>query len=278
MQRPRYREELPADIGPFQKLLHEYTHLPAEQLDAHIRQIRDKAYAIAPYPGFGLWGFTRISVLEADPRYQLALSRLCAPNETEFFLDVGCGLGQNLRQLIHAGAPASKLGAVEKRHELYDLGLELFQDRFAHPQPELLVEDLIHSQSQVFLRRATILHVANLFHLFDWTNQLAIAHRLSNMLQDQLEGEEEKRVFIFGRQVGSLTPGARETKQGAEERYLHNQESFQRLWDSMYGVTGWHWKVEVEMLGKMPPGYAYLGEDARYQRFVVWRIPKTFSK
>lgn len=179
---------------------------------------------------------------------------------------------------MRAGAPVSKLSAVEMRPELYELGWELFQDRSIDPQPELLVKDLIKSQSPVFNKTGTILHVANLFHLFGWTNQLAIAQRLSNMLQDQGEGAEAKRPFLFGRQVGSLTPGEREANQGGEERYLHDQNAFQRLWDNVDSVTGWEWKVEVEMLGEMlgemPPGYAYLGENARYQRFVVWRNPQ----
>lgn len=191
---------------------------------------------------------------------------------------MGCGLGQNVRQLLHAGVSASKLGAIELHMELFDLGLDLFQDRSTHPSPDVLVEDLVKGQSEALNNKATILHAANLFHLFNWNNQQTIARKLSNFLQAQVDGEEEKRVFIFGRQVGSLTPGERETSRGSEERYLHNQESFQRLWDTMYPVTGCKWKVEVETLGKMPPGYGYLGEDARYQRFVVWRVPKRFCK
>lgn len=38
-QDARYRAELPEDIGPFKKLLHEYAHIPLEELDAHIHQI-----------------------------------------------------------------------------------------------------------------------------------------------------------------------------------------------------------------------------------------------
>lgn len=232
------------------------------------------AYAIAPYSAFGAWDFTRISAVEDDPRYQLAVSRLCAPDSNEFWIDVGCGLGQNLRQLLHAGVPALKIGAVEIRKDLFEVGFELFKDRHLNPHPDFIPGDLIKDPMARFRRKATILHAANLFHLFDWPDQLFIAHTLSNFLQAQLEGEDEKRVFIFGRQIGSFTPGGRQAGQGTEERYLHNQESFQRLWDTMQWVTGWQWKVEVQMLGRLPPEYEYLGGSARYQRFVVWRIPR----
>lgn len=182
---------------------------------------------------------------------------------------MGCGLGQNIRQLLYAGVPALKIGAMEMPRALFDVGLQLFRDIFSQLSPNLLVADLIKGDTQRFARTATILHVANLFPLFDWRNQLIVAHNLTKFLQAQVEGEDEKRIFIFGSQVGSLTPGEREAGQEWEERYLHNQESFQRLWDTMYWVTGWQWKVEVEMLGNRPRGYDYLGDNARYQRFVV---------
>lgn len=39
MQNPRYKAVLPEDIATFKRLLHDYTHIPAEQLDIHIHQI-----------------------------------------------------------------------------------------------------------------------------------------------------------------------------------------------------------------------------------------------
>lgn len=37
--RVRYVAELPADIGPFKELLQEYSHIPPEEVEAHIHKI-----------------------------------------------------------------------------------------------------------------------------------------------------------------------------------------------------------------------------------------------
>lgn len=38
-ERRKWVDELPADIGPFKELLHEYSHIPWEEVDAHIHKI-----------------------------------------------------------------------------------------------------------------------------------------------------------------------------------------------------------------------------------------------
>ncbi|KAF3761609.1 hypothetical protein M406DRAFT_342375 [Cryphonectria parasitica EP155] len=268
----RYRAELPADIGPFKQFLQEYSHIPVEETDSHICKIRDQAYAIAPYPGFGLWGFTRIRLLEADPNYHLAVSRLVAPGSHDVLLDLGCGLGQNIRQLASAGVPPARLCASDLRPELMELGFELFRDRDVLGGEDeaaavtFVAGDVLDPDEAVLSRldgRVSIVHAANLFHLFGWDAQARIGIRVARMLRGGgAEEEEKKKAFVFGRQIGSLQPGAREVHESAaEEKYLHDQNSFQKLWDKVGKETGTRWRVEVEMLGKMPPGNQCEQED-----------------
>jgi len=44
-------------------------------------------------------------------------------------LDLGCCFGQDLKKLIHDGAPASSLFVADLRSEFIELGYELFLDK-----------------------------------------------------------------------------------------------------------------------------------------------------
>lgn len=234
---------------------------------------RDEAYEIAPYPGFGLWGFTRIGVLATDPRFQLAVSRLTASGSRDAILDLGCGLGQSLRQFAHAGVLPARLIAADMRADLFtEVGFRLFRDRERLAGATFVEGDVLNAEDtglRALDGHVSIVHAANFFHLFSLDEQVRIGIRMTRFVQGR-EGEE---VFFFGRHVASLEPSDRSfASHLSEEQYLHNQESFQSLWDRVGEVTGTRWRAEVEMLGKMAPGYGYLGEDARYSRYVVWRL------
>lgn len=235
---------------------------------------RNKAYAIAPYPGFGLWGFARIHLLASDPRYHLAIARLTAPGSTDAVLDLGCGLGQNIRQFAHAGVAPEKLFAVDLRQDLMELGFDAFGDRERLRGATFAAGDVLKDDDEALKGldgRVSIVHAANFFHLFGWDAQIAAGVRVAKFLEGRAED-----VFIFGRQVGSVTPGkgrlASMEKPDGVHQFLHDQESFERLWDEVGEMTGTKWKVEVDMLGPMPAGYAYMGESARYSRFAIWRM------
>lgn len=200
------------------------------------------------------------------------MSRLTAPGTRDALLDLGCGLGQSVRQLAHAGVPPARLLAADLRADLARVGFRLFRDRGRLAGATFVGGDVLDPEDaglRALDGRASIVHAANFFHLFSWEDQVRIGARMTRFVRGR-EGEE---VFFFGRHVASLEPGDRSfASHLSEEQYLHNQESFQRLWDEVGEATGTKWRAEVEMLGKMAPGYEYLGEAARYSRFVVWRL------
>lgn len=51
-----------------------------------------------------------------------------AGKEGKSILDLGCGLGQDLRQLRIESGAAAKLYATDADQEVWDLGLEMFDD------------------------------------------------------------------------------------------------------------------------------------------------------
>lgn len=182
---------------------------------------------------------------------------------------MGCGIGQNVRQLAHAGVAASRLLASDLHGDLLDLGFEMFQDREKMKDATFLAGDVFNEDGLRGLEgKVAIIHAANFFHLFPREKQVAAGARMVRFLRP-----DAKNAFIFGRQIGSLEAGERETASSSRPTgfFLHDQASFQALWDDIGKVTETKWKVEMEMLGNVPEGFAYLGEGARYTRFVVWR-------
>ncbi|RDA83187.1 hypothetical protein CP532_6442 [Ophiocordyceps camponoti-leonardi (nom. inval.)] len=86
----------------------------------------------------------------------------------------------------------------------------------------------------------TIIYAGSFFHLFTWTQQLYIGKRLVSFLKPST-----KNGLIYGRHVGTTRPG--ELSVSNKSVYLHDRDSFQRLWDEIGGLTKSRWKVEMEV-------------------------------
>ena len=86
-----------------------------------------------------------------------------------------------------------------------------------------------------------IIHAASFLHLFTWEEQVQAGMRMVRLMT-------EEDSLVLGRQVGSTKPGeyARRAYKGGS-RYLHDPDSFQRLWDVIGEETGTKWKVIAEL-------------------------------
>lgn len=110
--------------------------------------------------------------------------------------------------------------------------------------------------------RVTIVHASNFWHLFSWGQQLAIALRLVKFFR------EGAGAMMYGRQVGAVKSGP-QTRAGAS--FLHDKESFQRLWDQVGALTGATWVVEMEFVGERLAKIPGFGGDSRAARYGVYR-------
>ncbi|KAA8576382.1 hypothetical protein EYC84_006513 [Monilinia fructicola] len=102
------------------KLLEEYSKIPPEDVRAHIYiRYSWKVWAMRQYPCTGMGRFLD-NLLAQSPAYKDIVARL---RGGESFVDIGCFLGQELRQLVwdFEGAPADQLHAVEIVNH-WDLG------------------------------------------------------------------------------------------------------------------------------------------------------------
>lgn len=91
-----YDAELLEVPPPARKLLEEYSKIPPEAVLPHILEVRNRAWKIHPAPNIGHFRFLNVSI-NKSPAYKEVLPRL---TRGQTLLDVGCGFGQELRQLV----------------------------------------------------------------------------------------------------------------------------------------------------------------------------------
>ncbi|KAK0609972.1 hypothetical protein B0T17DRAFT_473363, partial [Bombardia bombarda] len=228
------------------KLLEGYSHIPADEIEQHLREVRQKAWSAHHYPCLGRWRFLDLNITTL-PSYPSILSRLASG---AVLLDCACCLGQALRQLAFDGAPTPNLIGTDLRREFIDYGFDLFRDRESFGGRFVTGSMLDPDDANLKSLDGTvdIIHAHSFFHLFGWTEQRVAGERMVRFFKGEGEGEGEREgrvgeATVVGRQVGE----AGEPGDEGEGRYLHNEASLQRLWDEIGASTGTRWRVEAEL-------------------------------
>ncbi|KAL7621800.1 hypothetical protein AAE478_007299 [Parahypoxylon ruwenzoriense] len=268
-----YIEELPEDIEPIRTLLEKYSGIRARDVDEHIHLIRDRLWEIYPYVCIGHFRFLSLK-FTLDPRYRIALGRLVAPRSDVAFLDVGCCVGQVLRRLAFDGVDSTRLYGTDLEPRFLDAGYDLFKDRDRFGATFVAGDMLRHDgtddrdeELEALDGKMSIIHATSFFHLFTWENQVRAARRMVRFLNP-----DDPEVMIFGRQVGTTTPGERASVRGSK-RFLHNAESWQDLWDEVGRLTGTSWRTEIDDIEEASvPAYDGADGTLRRTRFGVFRV------
>ncbi|KAL5094847.1 hypothetical protein Trisim1_005578 [Trichoderma cf. simile WF8] len=272
IQKWAFMPNLPDNIAPIRELLTRYSKIPADEIEPHLIRIREAAWASSRMPFIGRWKFLIIHDAN-DSRYQQALFRLRLSQSRDALLDLGCGLGQALRQFRDDGVDGSRLFGLDCSAHMVSSGYDLFQDRNslgAHftvgdlTDPDDLSLEELNGQ-------ISIIHAGSFFHLFSWKQQLYIGKRLVDFLQPGI-----RNAFIYGRHAGVTT--TREVEKNDSSPYLHNQESFQRLWDEVGELTRTKWKVEVEAVGEAVAWLPGNPKGAHPVNFTIYQVPRNEIK
>ncbi|KAH8893969.1 hypothetical protein GQ53DRAFT_745374 [Thozetella sp. PMI_491] len=235
------KEELPSNMEKATKILVEYGHIPPEEVEPHLRALRQKAWAICPYPCIGQWRFLDFYIT-TRPEYPEILRRL---KSGETFLDAGTCFGYVLRQLTFDGAPQESLFGTDLRQDFIDLGYELFRDRdtFRATFATGNLLDDADLRLDVLDGKMDIIHAASLFHLFPWEQQMRLGKRVIRFFKP-----DARQPMLVGRQVGSLAPEPHPTDPKAcIGRGQHSVETFRHLWDLIGEQTGTRWAVEASI-------------------------------
>lgn len=232
---------------------------------------------------------------ETDALFAAAAHRLRADSETHL-LDVACCIGQVLRALhVLEGVPARQLAGTDLRQEFLDTGFDLWRDRerFEGDGAQLVAGDLLAEDDEplkVLDGRFALVHAGSFFHLFDWPTQVRAARRIVRFLRPPPPPQPERPAdssssptsrtlpaIVFGRQLGSLKPEELPVLSAAARgrtstRFLHDEASFQRLWNEVGAATDTRWQVHVEILDKLPPNMPSFNEHTRLIRFAAVRV------
>ncbi|KAH8809369.1 methyltransferase domain-containing protein [Xylogone sp. PMI_703] len=232
-----YQEELPADRAKTWSLLESYSKIPPDEIESHLRAVREKAWKIFPYGCIGRWLFLDC-VITSLPEYPDVIERV---KSGDVLLDAGCAFGYVLRQLAIDGAPAANLIGVELRQEFIDLGYELFRDGDTF-DGHFFTGDLLDLEGHALDAingKVDIIHAAALFHLFGWDDQVKLGVRLVRFFKP-----DTTKALVIGRQVGNFNPldPADHLAQGLTW-YRHNLQTWQRLWDVIGEITNTEWKA-----------------------------------
>lgn len=243
-----------------------------------IKEQRDKAWAISPYPCIGGFSFLRLSFLK-HPAYNTVLSRLRAGSK---FLDLGCCVGQELRKLAFDGAPPENMYGSDLRAGFLSLGFELFCDESKWSAGTFFAADIFATGNDTedalekVQGKIDIVHIAMFLHLFTWEQQLQACVRITEILAPK------PGCLIVGSQGGSIQPREAPARRNPNRTtYLHDVESFEKLWTEVGVKTGSEWKVKASLTkpwgergntDKEPKDRYFNGDDARWLTFTVVRV------
>lgn len=171
-----------------------------------------------------------------------------------------------LRQLRAEGIPGRQLYGTDFETRFFDLGYALFKDRemidATFVPGDML--DFDDTRLNALRGKVTIIHASSFFHLFNRVQQLGIGKRLVSFIKPGTTN-----ALVFGRQMGTRKPGSARghTRSAA---FLHNESSFQKLWDEIGELTGTKWTVMFEH-GVEDPNI--MDDTPRPIDFTVYQIP-----
>jgi SAM-dependent methyltransferase len=238
---PYWRDDYESLNEPTLELWHDALDFKESELSRHFHQIRDDAWQIAQEFCIARWWFLR-SVLTKNPYYPEIL-QLAKDGAT--VVDLGCGFGQELRWL-RAGGATGNMYAIDVKEEMWNLGLQLFQDDspdWATFRKLNIIDD--HSNRDPLNEFADKADVFLLNDVLSFFGPILIENVLHSIAQASRvgtkiigwavgqEGDEQMGQRVFGN-------GSRGT--------IHNLTSFQEPWKLIQNLTKSKWDVQAKLV------------------------------
>jgi SAM-dependent methyltransferase len=264
---PFYKATLESIDPDARKIFEEYAGIPPAEVLSHVQAVRDQAWELFPYPCMGLFTFLRMRICK-NPAYNTVLKRLLTKENETTLVDLGCGLGQELRTLVAAGVPPTSLYGLEVMDGFVELGFELFKDK-ATMQSQFIIADVLATPSvpAQLQGKADFVFAGAFFHLFGWDDQLTLSKRAVEMLKP------EAGSLIFGHQLGCVEAQENVVPEvPSGKAYLHNLESFRRLWRIVGEETGTEWKVEITSREVEIDDFRKIKPEVRLLKFEVEKL------
>lgn len=145
-------------------------------------------------------------------------------------------------QQVFNGVPSENLYGSDLRPDFMELGYKLFKDRDSL-KSKFIAADVFDPSSELLQLKGqiNIIYVGAFFHLFDYDEQVNVAKRILELLEDK------PNTLVLGRQVGNDNAGPQLQSGYKDEkpRYRHNAASWEKFWDDIGEQTQTKWKTEV---------------------------------
>jgi hypothetical protein len=242
-----------------------YTGLEGSALEQHIENIRARAWKVVPYPCFGRGWFLLPGLAGLDIWEHVVK----AGKEGKRILDMGCGLGQNIRRLRNEIGTAGDLYATDPKKEFWELGCELFDDRTESPAKFLCAESQYPSKHGGLLDSLNgsvdVIFTSGLLDLFPRQSQLLLGGTMVELSKvgTKVVGCALGTVHEHGgdhhSRPGEVSRAYHDACHANCNHSLHNgrcyQGSFHTLWVDICSQTRSSWKVEAQCVELSEWGY-----------------------
>ena len=166
------------------------------------------------------------------------------------------------------GVPQEGLYATDIVNH-WDLGFEFFNDREKF-NIQFIEADILNPTDTLtaLYGKIDVVLVSHLLHQWGWDTQIRACKQFCNLSQPG--------SLIVGYQTGTNNIEKR-SEWNKTRFFMHDPESFKRLWDQVGQETGTQWQGQAEIRPWTELGYTdeetgYLGEDFSLLRFVVKRL------
>jgi SAM-dependent methyltransferase len=166
----------------------------------------------------------------------------------ETFLDLGCCFGQDIRKLVHDGAPSDNAIGVDNESRFIDLGYELFGDRETL-NARFYTGDVFAEDFLANLRgQVDIIFVGSFLHLFTFDQQKIIVGQLCKLLR-QRDGS-----LVFGRHMATEESGGTLRKNALGwDLYHHSSDTIRQLFDT---APEGKWEVSSQLVPYASEGWS----------------------
>lgn len=228
--------------------------------------------------------------LSKYPGYSTILNRLRS-DPSSIYLEVGCGLAQDVRKLVADGVPAAQVRGTDLQAGLMACGHDLFRDSESLPLGDStgdiqgknfmaadFLDDSDASPLMAWEGEADVVHASMFLHCFELPMQVRACKRIVTLLRPQrgsllvgwsgglslaAGGPREEEVKGPLGQIGGIK----------QKNYLHDVASFRGMWEQVGKETGTKWDVKViEEEIDDAGGRYFAGEEHRWLRFEVVRL------
>jgi SAM-dependent methyltransferase len=203
---------------------------------------------VCPYGCIGTFAFI-LPTVSRHRDYPTILSWM-KEDSTVQFLDLGCGLGQNMRKLLVDEVPPAQLSGADISTHLITCGHEYFKDADRW-QCKMYIGDMFDNTAPINAEasgRFDVIWAAMVYHLWDWEKQLKASIQTARLLKDK------QGSLLFGWQLGA-TPAMEQNRTslvtkrtGHVVMFRHDHDSFKKLWQEVSKETGIDFEVVTNVV------------------------------